>query len=157
MCVNYSMHFSMTVSLAQGSVLSVQYPVLYTPLYYNCQYVFSLMSEKLFNFDMNCSLFLIFILIVAGCNAWSFGWNLFTSNRLTFVYLSVVAACMKQTFKCVALFALTGCAEETSASEHQRQTLERPDEQTDATNRTRRYVSHLHHDMVHYETWLTWI
>lgn len=39
-------------------------------------------------------------------------------------------------------FSVTGCPEETAPGEHQRQTLERPDEQTDATHRTRWYVSH---------------
>lgn len=47
-------------------------------------------------------------------------------------------------------FSLTGCTEEASPSEHQRQTLERPDEQTDATDWTGRYVSS--DEMVYYET-----
>lgn len=37
----------------------------------------------------------------------------------------------------------TGRSEETTPGEHQRQTLERPDEQADAADRTRRYRSHL--------------
>lgn len=76
-------------------------------------------------------LLLIFILVVVGGNA---------NNS---IYLHCVWATGVLT-SC-SFFSLTGRPEETSPGEHQRQTLERPDEQTDATDRTRRYVPSADH------------